>query len=134
MHLANYLVIPILPIFLSVNKNINTFLIGIIISINLIFIEVGSLLGGILSDRINHKYVLAIGAFIHAISMFLFSFMSDFYLLTLFWSLSGIGHGILAPTIKCGLNDLCADKNLKQKYFLNVVSMLILDYLLPVSI
>ncbi|HHU27607.1 TPA: MFS transporter [bacterium] len=117
MHLANYLVIPILPIFLSVYKKIDPFLISVIISVNLILLEIGSLLGGILSDKLNHKFVIALGSSIHAIGMFVFSIMSNYYLLLIFWGLSGFGHGILAPTIKCSINDLCDNDETKQKAF-----------------
>jgi MFS family permease len=106
IHLSTYLVIPILPIVLEVEKNLNPLQISIIISANFIAAQIGSIIGGILSDKINTKITIIVGAIIQALSTFFYAFTTAYFLFIIIAVITGIGHGMNAPSIKSAINKL----------------------------
>lgn len=103
MHLANFIIIPILPVLLSVDKGLNPSKIGYIIGTGFLTFQVGSILGGLISDRIGRKITLVIGAAIEAIAFIGFGLSNSYIFFLLFQVLNGIGGGIYAPTIKAAI-------------------------------
>jgi MFS family permease len=110
MHLAAYLIIPILPIILKNDKLINPAQIGTVIAAGTIAFQLGSIISGFLSDRIEKKYVMTIGAAIQALSIFGFSLFSTYSILILLSGGHGFGHGFTAPTVKAAIAGLTSDE------------------------
>ncbi|GAE28139.1 hypothetical protein JCM9140_4344 [Halalkalibacter wakoensis JCM 9140] len=61
-HLGTYLVIPMLPIMLKIDAALSLAQIGMILAMNAISFQFGSLLGGFLADRIGRRFIIGLGA------------------------------------------------------------------------
>ncbi|MFT9495280.1 MFS transporter [Anaerosolibacter sp.] len=109
MHIASYIVIPIFPIILKAEKNINPAQIGSIIAIGSLAFQGGSALGGPLSDRLGKRAAMVIGAFMQAGALFGYGISETFMLIFSFSILNGIGSGIYSPTIKAAIASLASD-------------------------
>ncbi len=103
MHFANFIIIPILPVLLSVDKGLSPSKIGYIIGIGFLTFQVGSIIGGLISDRIGRKITLVIGSAIEVIAYIGFGISNSYMFFLLFQILNGIGSGIYAPTIKAAI-------------------------------
>ena len=108
LHLGLYVVIPILPVILRVDKGLNPAQIGIIIGAGSIAIQAGSLVGGLLADRIGRKTTMVIGALFQAIGLFGFGVVSSFFLLLGASMFNGIGSGIYSPTVKAAIASIAS--------------------------
>ncbi len=107
IHLADYIIIPILPILLSIEKGFSPVQIGILIGTGALSFQFGSIIGGIISDNISRKITLMTGAFIAAITLIGFGQSESFMTLVFFWTSSSVGSGFFSPTIKASISDFC---------------------------
>ncbi|PKM56008.1 MAG: MFS transporter [Firmicutes bacterium HGW-Firmicutes-5] len=109
MHIASYLIIPILPIVFKSEKGINTAQIGIIIGAGSIAFQVGNVISGIISDRIGKKTTMIIGSIIQTIAFIGYGFSNGYLLLIIFSTINGVGNGVYAPTLKAAISVLASD-------------------------
>jgi MFS family permease len=68
--------------------------------------QAGSLLGGPLSDHYGRRSVMVAGAVTQALAMFGYQYSQAYSLFILFSGVSGLGVGLLAPTLKAMIADL----------------------------
>lgn len=61
IHVAAYLIVPIFPILLKVEKNLSPGQIGIVIGAGSLFIQLGSILAGLISNRLGNHLTLILG-------------------------------------------------------------------------
>ncbi|MDF2700102.1 MAG: major facilitator superfamily 1 [Haloplasmataceae bacterium] len=109
LHIGSFLVTPVLPVILNVDKDLNASQIGVIIGVGSLSVQVGSLMGGLLSDKIGIKITLVIGAIIQAFAMFGYGISDTYSAFILFSIISGIGGGVYGPTIKASIASIAAD-------------------------
>lgn len=109
MHLADYVIIPILPVLLSINQGLRADQIGFIIGIGSLSFQFGSIIGGIISDRIGRKVTLVTGSAIEIFALIGFGLSNHYNHFVLFQILNGIGGGIYAPTIKASIAEYSKD-------------------------
>jgi len=109
MHIASYLVIPVLPIILKTEKGINPIQIGTIIGIGSIAFQVGNVISGAISDRIGKKTTMFIGSIIQSLAFIGYGFSSTYLLLLVFSFTNGVGSGIYAPTLKAAISVLTSE-------------------------
>jgi len=104
IHIAAYLIVPIFPILLKTEKNLSPTNIGIVIGAGSLFIQLGSILAGLLGNRVGNHWTLIIGNLCQAIALLGFGITSSFYILAFFSAMNGIGTGIYIPTIKAAIS------------------------------
>jgi MFS family permease len=109
MHIASYIVIPVLPIIFKTEKGINPTEIGIIIGAGSIAFQVGNVISGAISDRIGKKTTMIIGSIIQTLAFVGYGLSDSYFLLLLFSSTNGVGSGIYAPTLKAALSVLASE-------------------------
>ncbi len=109
MHLADYIIIPILPVILSIDKGLKPAQIGFLIGFGSLSFQVGSVFGGLVSDKIGRKITLVIGAAIEIGALFGFGLSNTFSLFVLFEIFNGIGGGVFAPTTKAAIAEFASD-------------------------
>ncbi len=100
MHVASYLIIPTFPIYLEKVRGFSVSQAGIVLGAGSIAYQIGSLLGGLLSDRYGRRDVLMTGTLIQACAMAGYSVSRLYAAFLLFAVINGIGLGLLAPTLK----------------------------------
>ncbi|MED4908271.1 MFS transporter [Brevibacillus centrosporus] len=105
MHLASYLVIPVFPIFLEKARTLSLSQVGLILGAGSITYQIGSLLGGPLSDRFGRRSIIMIGALLQGSAMLGYHYSLTYWLFFLFSAVNGLGLGLLAPTIKAMIAD-----------------------------
>jgi MFS family permease len=120
IHLSTYLVIPILPIFLEKTKGLDPLKISIIISSNFIAAQIGSIIGGILCDKVNIKLTIILGAIIQALTIFIYTLSNIYFFFIIIAIISGIGHGMNAPSIKDAINKLTTKGSDEQSYSFSI--------------
>jgi MFS family permease len=116
MHLASYLVIPIFPIFLQNTRLFSIGQVGIILGMSSIAYQGGSLLGGVLADRLGKRNVLIAGALTQGVGMVGYATSSTYGLYLVFAAVNGLGIGLLAPTLKAMIAD-AVDADVRTKAF-----------------
>lgn len=105
MHLAAYLVIPVFPIFLQKVRTFSLSQVGLVLGAGSIAYQVGSLIGGPLSDRFGRRSIIMIGALLQGSAMIGYHYAYAYGLFLLFSCVNGLGVGLLAPTIKAMIAD-----------------------------
>jgi len=105
MHLASYLVIPVFPIFLEKARALSLSQVGLVLGAGNISYQIGSLLGGPLSDRFGRRSIIVIGALLQGAAMLGYHYAVPYWLFLTFSSVNGMGLGLLAPTIKAMIAD-----------------------------
>jgi MFS family permease len=110
-HLAYYMVLPILPIMLKLETGLSPVQIGIVLGIIAVSFQMGSVLGGFLSDRVGRKAVIGLGSILRAAGLFGFGFFTSYWLLIFTALISGIGGGMDAPSIKASIAALASKEN-----------------------
>jgi len=105
MHLASYLVIPVFPIFLEKARALSLSQVGLVLGAGSITYQIGSLLGGPMSDRFGRRSIITIGAMLQGSAMLGYHYAFSYWLFLLFSSVNGLGLGLLAPTIKAMIAD-----------------------------
>lgn len=123
MHVASYLVIPILPIFLQKVRTLTLGQVGLILGAGSITYQMGSLFGGFMADRYGRRTVLCTGAIIQGIAMIGYAFSPAYVLYLLFSAVNGLGLGLLAPTLKAMIADtVSADERTKAFSWRGIVA------------
>lgn len=108
MHLGDYVIIPILPVLL-INRGLRPDQIGFIIAVGALSFQIGSIIGGFISDRIGRKTTLIIGSIIEVCALLGFGLSSTYSLFILFQILNGFGGGLYAPTVKAAIAEYAED-------------------------
>lgn len=72
---------------------------GLMVSVGSISITVFILYGGYLTDRLGVSSSFLLGVVLFSLGLMLFAFAWDFWTLTAFLFLAGVGSGILIPTV-----------------------------------
>lgn len=111
MHLASFLVIPILPIILKNEKYLNTAQIGLIIGATSFAFQLGSIFSAFLSDRIGKRFTMFSGAIFEAVALVGYGLTSSYGLLFLFSIIRGIGSGMYIPTVKAAIATLTTESS-----------------------
>ncbi|MFD2370888.1 MFS transporter [Brevibacillus sp. GCM10020057] len=105
MHLASYLVIPVFPVFLEKARALSLSQVGLVLGAGNIMYQLGSLLGGPLSDRFGRRSILMAGALLQGAAMAGYHYAVPYWLFLALSSVNGMGLGLLAPTIKAMIAD-----------------------------
>ncbi|MBY6038243.1 MFS transporter [Fictibacillus nanhaiensis] len=105
-HLGSYLVLPVLPILLKVETGLSAAQIGFTLAIISIFMQSGSVVGGILADRTGRRFIISLGAFIRAAGLLGFAYFSSYPFVLLTAAVSGLGLGLNAPSTKAFISSL----------------------------
>lgn len=109
-HLGTYMVMPMLPIILKVDAGLTLVQIGTILASIAIAFQFGSILGGVLADRIGRRFIIGLGALISAVGSIGFGFFSS-YVLFLFMAVTmGLGTGLNAPSTKAAIAALASSE------------------------
>ncbi|WP_203363630.1 MFS transporter [Bacillus sp. REN10] len=116
-HLGTYMVVPLLPIFLKVEKGMTVAQIGLILAMSPFTYQASSLLSGWLADRIGQKGVMAVGAWLNGAAIAGFALFDSLGLLISMGLLSGLGVGLNAPAIKAAIAALAAGEDQKTTAF-----------------
>jgi predicted MFS family arabinose efflux permease len=116
-HLGTYMVVPLLPIFLKVQKGMTVPEIGLILAVSPFTYQAGSLLGGWLADRIGRRYIIALGAWINAIAIAGFAIFNSLWLFIGMGLVSGLGVGLNAPSTKAAIAALASENSNKTTAF-----------------
>lgn len=111
MHLANFIIIPILPVILRIDKGLNPAQIGYLIGAGSLSFQVGSIGGGLISDKIGRKFTLVTGTIIEIIALVGFGLSNIYSFFLIFQILNGFGGGIFAPTIKAAIAEYANDSD-----------------------
>ncbi len=107
-HLGTYMIIPLMPIFLKLDKGMSVAQIGLILAVSPFTFQAGSLLGGWLADRFGRRAIIAIGAWLNAIAISGFAYFDTLWLFLCMGLLSGVGVGLNAPSTKAAIATLAA--------------------------
>jgi MFS family permease len=107
-HLGTYMVVPLLPLFLKLQKGMAITEIGLILAVSPFTFQAGSLFGGWLADRIGRKNVISIGAWINAIALVGFAVFDQLLFLIGMGLVSGLGVGLNAPSTKAAIAALAS--------------------------
>lgn len=110
-HLGTYMVVPLLPIFLKLQKGMEVTEIGLILAVTPFALQAGSLLGGWLADRIGRRTVIALGAWINAVALVGYAVFEQLWMFIVMGLLSGLGVGLNAPSTKAALAVLASDED-----------------------
>ncbi|WP_191567680.1 MFS transporter [Metabacillus idriensis] len=116
-HLGTYMVIPLLPIFLKVQKGMTITEIGLVLAVSPFTYQGGSLLGGWLADRIGRRAIIAVGALINAAAIAGFAFFDELWMFIAMGVLSGLGVGLNAPSTKAAIAALASKDSNKTTAF-----------------
>ncbi len=111
IHSADYVLVPILPILLSMDKNLKPSQIGFIIGVGALSFQIGSIIGGIISDKIGRKMVLFTGSIIEIISLIGYALSNSYAYFIIFEIMNGIGGGVFPPTIKASIAETANGSN-----------------------
>lgn len=109
LHLGLYIVSPILPVILSSDKGLDTASTGIVIGAGALAIQAGSVIGGLLSDRMGRKSTMVIGAALEAVGLFGFGIVNSFISLLIFSIINGGGSGIYSPAVRAAIAALASE-------------------------
>lgn len=116
-HLGTYMVLPLIPIYLKVQKGISVGEIGLILAVSPFTFQLGSIVGGYLADRIGRRSIIALGAWINALSLIGFGIFNELSLLIGMALLSGLGVGLNAPATKAAIAVLASQNGNKTTAF-----------------
>lgn len=87
-----------IPFFIDEFQISNT-TISFILSLNTVGCVIGSFLAGHLCEKFGHKFVFIAGSIISTIAVFMAPFISNIYLLGLFYFIFGIGRSSLSVSV-----------------------------------
>ncbi|MFX0073716.1 MAG: MFS transporter [Candidatus Hermodarchaeota archaeon] len=102
-----YIVLTMLPLYLSLELNLDISLVGIAMSISFISFIIGSVISGPILDRISRRVSLTISIIILSIIILLISLIQDFSTALFFIILAGLSWGIFNIAIMMLAMDLC---------------------------
>ncbi|HAQ08434.1 MAG TPA: MFS transporter, partial [Bacillus bacterium] len=110
-HLGTLMVMPMLPIMLKMNAGLTLGQIGIIFAAIAIAFQLGSIIGGILADRIGRRFIIGLGAFITGVGLIGFAVFSGFFLFLVAAVTMGLGTGLNAPSTKAAIAAIASNEN-----------------------
>jgi MFS family permease len=110
-HLGNVMVVPMLPIMLKVEAKLSLVQIGTILATIPIAFQFGSMIGGVLADRIGRRFIIGSGAFITAIGLVGFGLFNGFGVMFVLAIITGFGNGLNAPSTKAAIASLASVEN-----------------------
>jgi MFS family permease len=110
-HLAFYMVLPILPIFLKINEDLVITQIGVILAVSSFSFQGGSIMGGYLADRLGRRSIIVLGAFLRAVGLMGFGFSTSYWMFLVSAFISGVGGGFNAPSTKAAIAALASQSN-----------------------
>ncbi|MFE8703088.1 MFS transporter [Cytobacillus sp. FJAT-54145] len=110
-HLGTYMVTPMLPITLKMDAGLTLVQIGAILAAIAISFQFGSIIGGVLADRLGRGVVIGLGAIIAAGGFIGFGFFEGFTWLLVMAVITGLGNGINAPSTKAAIAALASTEN-----------------------
>ncbi|KIL45289.1 hypothetical protein KP78_28330 [Jeotgalibacillus soli] len=116
-HLGTFMVVPLLPIFLKVEKGLSISEIGFILAVSPFTFQISSLLGGWLADLIGRRIILTVGAWLNAAAISGFAFFDQIWMYFLMGLLSGIAVGLSAPSTKAAIATLADQDENKTTVF-----------------
>ncbi len=87
-----------IPFFIEEFKTNNS-TISMILSLNTVGCVIGSFLGGSMCEKFGHKFVFLCGTVIATAAVFMAPFISNIYMLTLFYFVFGIGRSALSVSV-----------------------------------
>lgn len=122
VHIAAFLVVPILPVLLKNAKGMGAMEIGIILGMIAFSMQIGSFVAGILSDRIGNKYSILISNSCQGIGLIGLGFFETLPLLVLFSSLNGLGTGIYIPSTKAAISYIASEEQLTTAFSLRSIA------------
>ncbi|WNB91815.1 MFS transporter [Bacillus sp. NEB1478] len=109
-HLGSYLVLPVLPILLKKETGLSASQIGFTLAVISVFMQAGSIVGGILADRTGRRFIIAIGAIIRALGLLGFAYFSTYPFILMTAVFSGLGLGLNAPSTKAFISSLVKEE------------------------
>ncbi len=116
-HLGYYMILPILPIYLKLNKALNVAEIGLILAAGSFSFQAASVVGGVLADRIGRRTIIALGAVIRGAGFAGYALFQPFWALMAMALLNGLGGGFNAPATKAAIAALASDTEKKTTAF-----------------
>lgn len=108
--------LPVLPIYLAVNKGLDPYLVTGVLSLQeflLIFLEVPT---GVVADRVSRKLSVALGTFIMSLPFLFLPFVNSFWLIILVFAVKAFGKAFISGANASLLYDLLKDYNLENRY------------------
>lgn len=122
VHNAAYLIVPIFPILLKNIKNLNTVEIGIVLGAGSLFIQLGSVIAGLLADRMGNKFTMLLSNVCQAVGLIGMGLARSHYILVFFSIFNGIGTGMYIPTTKAALSYIASNDHLTTVFSLRSVA------------
>lgn len=116
-HMGYYMILPILPIYLKLNKSLDIAEIGLVLAAGSFSFQLSSVVGGILADRIGRRTVIALGAVIRGAGFAGYAFFQPFWALMIMALMNGLGGGFNAPATKAAIAALASDNENKMTAF-----------------
>lgn len=102
-HFSSYMLLPYFSIILSTEKGLTLGNVGLVLGAGSIAYLVGSLIGGLISDRLGRKRTMVGGLFIRGLGYLLFLWVASFPALFAANLVAGIGDGLYMPPAKAGI-------------------------------
>lgn len=99
MNAAGFMVIPFLAVYLSKNLDFSPFLVGTVLTTNIVFSRLFPLIGGMLGDRLGHNNNLVIGILVRATGFLGYSLFTSFPMLVVSSIAVGLGGAFYDPSI-----------------------------------
>ena len=99
-HLAAYLVTPLFPVFLEKVGGFGLGQVGLILGVGSFAFQIGSLLGGFLSDQLGRRTVMVAGVLLQGVAMIGYGLSQAFVAFLGFAIVNGSGLGMYAPAVK----------------------------------
>lgn len=124
-HLGTVMVVPMLPIMLKVEAKLSLVQIGTVLAGIPIAFQFGSIIGGVLADRIGRRFIIGLGALIAAIGLIGFSLFNVFWILFVMAIITGLGNGLNAPSTKAAIASLASTENRTTAFSLRGVAAII---------
>lgn len=122
VHLSAYIIVPIFPLLLKNQKGLSTGEISLVIGMGSLFIQLGSIIAGFISDRLGNKYSMLISNGCQGIALLGMGLVSNYILLVLFSMLNGIGTGIYIPSTKAALTYTASKETRTTAYSLRLIA------------
>lgn len=122
VHIAAYLVVPILPILLKNEKSMGAIEIGLILGISSFSMQAGSFISGVLSDRIGNKYSILMSNGLQSVGLIGMGLVHTLPGLILFSSLNTLGTGIYIPSTKAAISHIASEKGLTTAFSLRSIA------------
>lgn len=116
-HLGYYMILPILPIYLKLNKALGIAEIGMVLAVSSFSFQAASVIGGFLADRIGRRTIIALGAIIRAGAFIGYALFQPFWALIVMAFMNGLGGGFNAPSTKAAIAALASDNENQTTVF-----------------